>query len=146
MVNTNKLLNLYRNNKNKMTCFWDGILKYLTPIMINNYLNENLTEKPDPKSLMILLKKHSVKTPDIKWNGCILTEKQLIENIEWISNLKPETINQGYDCSICDPCLLLLSHLFRVNIIHNYNGHIMKYENNKANITWNFASNYGHFW
>ena len=87
----------------------------------------------------------STEDSSITWNGETLTKKQLQENYDHIIDFNPNTIGNGYDCSVCDPFLLLVCYLFNVNIDHNYNGYLMKYRaNNNARIL-RFSSNTGHF-
>ena len=76
------------------------------------------------------------------------TEKQLVENYDWVKSFDITQINQGYWCSICDPFLSLISELYCINIEHNYNGFLMKYTNqeNLENKTIYVSSDKGHFW
>ena len=74
-----------------------------------------------------------------------LSKKQLQENYHHIIEFNPNTINSGYDCSICDPFLFLVSHLFQVDINHDYNGHLMRYRVPNSFKLLNFRSNTGHF-
>ena len=66
-------------------------------------------------------------TENIKCNDEYLTELQLIENFEWIKNIRKPL--KGYDCSTCDPLFFLVCQLYNVSIHHNYNGHMIKYQN-----------------
>tara|TARA_B100000989_G_C19148020_1_gene306192 strand:- start:148 stop:504 length:357 start_codon:yes stop_codon:yes gene_type:complete len=115
-----------------MTCFWDNLRKGLN-LKISN--NEFIT----------FLKKNNTKDINLQWNNKNLTKKQLEENYEHIKNYNIKTIYRGYDCSICDPFLILICKLYKININHNYNGHIMKYRKNKKFKILNFKSNRGHF-
>ena len=134
-----------------MTCFWDAILQRLTQKDFNNFEKRNgvcISKHSSNSNFVRLLKNFAEKTPDILWNGDKLREKELEENYTHIIEFNPNTINNGYDCSISDPFLFLVCHLFRVNIDHNYNGNLMKYrlENNNENPRLlRFSSNTGHF-
>ena len=131
-----------------MTCFWKGILLILPLCHINKALKINLDIKPAPNDFVILLKNNAIMSVDVKWNNEPLTQKLMEENLDWVSNYKVEGINQGHDCSTCDPFLLLISQLFCVDIQHNYNGNYITYTNSKNlnGLILNFMSNTGHFW
>jgi hypothetical protein len=124
-----------------MTCFWDGILKRLS----NEDFKKFNINKPRNKDFVVFLKNHNTKTTNVKWNNEKLTEKQLEENITHIKDFNVKSIGGGYLCSTCEPFLFLVSHLFNVNINHNYCGHVMKYRINDKNRILNFKSNKGHF-
>jgi hypothetical protein len=85
-------------------------------------------------------------TTSVLWNGQVLSEKQLEENIEHIKSYKITQAHSGYWCSSCDPFLLLICELFDVNINHKYMSTNIKYTKDKANKTLYFASNRNHFW
>ena len=124
-----------------MTCFWDGILKRLS----NEDFKKFNINKPRNKDFVVFLKNHNTKTTNVKWNNEKLTEKQLEENFTHIKDFNVKSIGGGYLCSTCEPFLFLVSHLFNVNINHNYCGHVMKYRINDKNRILNFKSNKGHF-
>lgn len=125
-----------------MTCFWNAIISKLS-IIHDITINR-------PKDMVSMLKEKSkiVIHYDVLWNDQILTDILIKENIEWISNYNLDTINNGHDCSICDPFLILISHIFIINIIHNYCGNIIKYTNinNLNGDILCFESNTNHFW
>lgn len=131
-----------------MTCFWDGIIKAFNPIDFHKALGIN--RKPSSKELVMLLKKYNKPTTDIGCNGIKLTKKQLKENMAWIKELDENNIRSGYFCSGCDPFLLLVAQLFGINIIHQYNGHNIYYNNRATKVskvnTKVFGSNSRHFW
>lgn len=56
----------------------------------------------------------------------------------------PNDANNGYLCSSCEPVMLLTCYLFNVNINHNYNNHLMKYQTKEATRTLTFRSNRSH--
>lgn len=110
----------------------------------------NINEKPRPIQFVKLLKNNVVKTHNVLWNGQKLTQLELDENLTAIKEFQENSINRGYYCSCCDPFLLLICQLFKVNIIHNYNKTQIKYTyigNSNKNIpTLKFSSDRGHFW
>lgn len=131
-----------------MTCFWDGLLKALH---INHFKitfpQFSFRTKPRPREFIALLKYNSVPTQDVMWNGQHLKFRDMKDNFDAIFELDAERIHNGYLCSISDPYLFLVSQLFMVNIVHNYNGSTMRYTFNGPNYgTLNFQSDRGHFW
>ena len=118
-----------------MTCFWDGIRSKL------NISTDNVT-------LIRELKNKNQKIKEIYWNSNTepLTDKQAEENYEHINSFNEHAINDGYDCSCCDPFLILISYLYNINIEHNYNGVVINYINHNHSNKINFYSDRGHFW
>lgn len=117
-----------------MTCVWDAIIKEF-----------NL--KISPLSLLSKIQSSNIKTTDVLWQGKELTKQVLQENIEWISALSSDQVLKGYYCSTCDPLLLLISQLYKVSILHIYNGHKIRYTNiHNPNKIIKFKSNNQHFW
>ena len=101
-----------------MTCFWNGILSSL----INDDFNKiGVDTKPNIKLFIELLKQKNAPTDNILWQNYKLTPKQIEENMEHIKSFDINTINSGYFCSTCDPFLLLIASVFKVNIEHKYN-------------------------
>ena len=131
-----------------MTCFWKSLLVALPYNKIKDTLNIN--EKPIPMKFVKLLKDNATKTPNILWNGKKLTQLELDENLTAIKEFQENSIHRGYHCSCCDPFLLLICQLFKVNIIHNYNKTQIKYtyigNSNESIPTLKFSSDRGHFW
>lgn len=123
-----------------MTCFWDGCINGLKQYnFIENYIS--------PKDFVEVLKENCVKTINVNWNSETLINKQLDENYYAIKTYNSNHINQGYDCSTCEPFLLLICELFRVNIEHDYCGSKIYYNyigNPRKTLT--FRSDRGHFW
>ena len=119
-----------------MTCFWDGLRKGLQLDISNNDLIDSLKQHNK-------LKEQS----NILWNNIEFSKKQLQENHLHIVDFNINTIHSGYDCSICDPFIILICQLYQVNINHNFNGYLMKYTHNIENNykTVEFKSNKGHF-
>lgn len=105
--------------------------------------------KPTPVHFVNLLKQNAIITDNVLWNGQELKELELTENLERIKELNIKSIQRGYDCSACDPFLLLICQLFHVKIHHKFHRVMMKYypkdTNEKTKII-NFGSNKGHFW
>ena len=97
-----------------MTCFWDGIRSKLN---INTNNSDFISD----------LKNKNNKRHEIKWNNIEFTKKQLEENYQHIKDFDEKNISNGYDCSVCDPFLILICDLFNISIIHNFNGFIINY-------------------
>ena len=129
-----------------MTCFWDGIINQLRP---EDYARIGFNPPANAHELVILLKHFNRKTPCVRWNDTTLTAKQMEENLEHINSFNSNSIHNGYDCSICDPFLLLVTDLFEVEVRHRYLGvHMMKYQpciNVKTRRVIRFTSDSGHF-
>ena len=116
-----------------MTCFWDGLIKALK------------YEKNDPVELIKHLKKRNRKTKTIKWNNISLSTQLLKENFESIKNYDIKKRFNGYDCSACDPFLMLVSDVFRVDISFMFNGVLIIYQNPKSKTTINVRCSNSHF-
>lgn len=133
-----------------MTCFWDGLLSKITIGEINKALSpECQFITISREKFIMLLVENCTTTYNVTWNSSFIPEQEMRENMEWIRGYNIRQIIQGHQCSSCDPFLLLICQLFNVNIIHNYNGHIIKYVNIKEinrKKTLNFESDSGHFW
>ena len=135
------------NLKTLHNCFWDAILSKITPEMIKERFGTDFDTKYRIRDFINLLKEKSIKTVNVGWNGNKLTDKEMEENLLWISEYNILDVVDGHNCSICDPFLLLVCELFNVNIHHNYNGTLIKYTNtNSGSKTIYFNSNPTHFW
>ena len=131
-----------------MSCFWDAIL---TKLKIEDFKDKlNYSGKPNTQQFVELLQKHNRITENILWNSKLLTKKQCEENYEHIKNYQSSKVSQGYDCSICDPFLILICELFIININHIYLGNKIDYTNKKNvfnnNYTITIQSDKGHMW
>ena len=130
-----------------MSCFWDAILN---KIKIDDFNKLNYSGNPGPKEFADLLKKQNRITENVLWNSQLLTKQQCKENYEHIQNYQSSQVNQGYDCSICDPFLILICELLNININHTYLGNKIDYTNKKNvfnnNYTINIQSDKGHMW
>ncbi len=129
-----------------MACFWKGLLTGLPHNKIKDIFNVN--QKPRPIEFVKLLKNNAIKTENVLWNGQKLTLQELDENLVAIQELDESSIHRGYYCSCCDPFLLLVCQLFKININHNYNKTLIKYtyDTNENIPTLKFSSDRGHFW
>ena len=126
-----------------MTCFWDGILQSLD----NDDFRKVGITKLQIKPFIQFLKKKNTKNITTIWNGEKLTSKQCDENYQHIANYNIDSIYGGYDCSGCDPFLILVTQIFLLNTIHNYMGHKISYMSD-GNVckNVNYGSNRGHFY
>jgi hypothetical protein len=125
-----------------MTCYWDGLLRSLD--------HEDLTLLNSNKNInninfILLLKKNNKLCENVKWQNIFLSKKLLEENYEMIKGFNENNINQGYDCSSCDPFMILLCELFKININYDYNGNNIQYMIDNSRKTINYKSNQSHF-
>lgn len=130
-----------------MTCFWDGLISKLTLNEINKHLADRTLSSVPPAEFVNMLKARSAKSrpDDVLWNGQPLTDKLMQETAEWIAEYNVAKIGDGHDCSICDPFLIMICHIFMVCIEHNYLGHKITYTNTNGGRVLNFGSNNSHF-
>ena len=127
-----------------MSCFWDTLIKKINKNDINNILK---LENINPKDFSNALKRENIKIENVTWKNENLTEKQIQENYDHIKDYDINTVNNGYLCSCCDPFLLLITELFKIKIIHDYNKNKVLYENKKeCKYSININSNNGHMW
>ena len=122
-----------------MSCFWDSILKKLNKNDLQKYKIHNNQE------LVTYLKNNNCSTDNVLCNNQKLSNKQKEENKEHIQCYQTNTISQGYLCSTCDPFIILICEIFKVNINHNYNNIIINYTIKNSRKTLNFKSNKSHF-
>lgn len=126
-----------------MTCFWDGIMNSL-----GNDDRELLGLRDRSiYSLIDILKNKNCKTTNLKWQGKVLSNNEINQNIEHIKNYNKNIAPNGYLCSTCDPFLALLSYILNKVIVFNYCGHKIEFEpiNSKPQ-RYYYRCNTGHFW
>ena len=128
-------------------CFWNGILCKLNDEdykFANFYFNKSKDNRA--VSLIEQLKSKNLKTNKIQWQNTLLSKKEINENYVHINDFQIDSINKGYDCSTCDPFLLLLAEIFHLEIVHQYCGHDILYKSENPRRRVLFYSNRGHFW
>lgn len=136
-----------------MTCFWTGILKQLNKLD-NDLINQVFGVKPiNVSHLNELIKKISgdenTNTNQVIWQKENISSQMMKENKERIASIDVKQINHGYLCSSCDPVLILLCQLMKMDIDHKFCNVLVKYEyigNDKRSELMQFYSNRGHFW
>ena len=114
-----------------MTCFWDS-------------LRSKLNIRSDNISFISHLQHHNRET-SVLWNDTPLKLMELQENYYHVKKYDTSTIHNGYLCAACDPFLLLISDLYRVQIYNNYNGHVMVYTPDVIEKVLHFHSSTTHF-
>lgn len=129
-------------------CFWNGILSKLNNEDLKfAHFNFNQTKRQNKIIYFIeQLKEKNVKTNKIQWQNTLLSKKEINENYSHINDFQIDSINKGYDCSTCDPFLLLLAEIFQLEILHQYCGHDILYKSENPRRRVLFYSNRGHFW
>ena len=124
-----------------MTCVWDALAKKI-PFDTKKNKKKNISID----KLFHTLKENNKLTTDILCNNQELTQKQLQEGFERINSLKFSKINNGYDCSTCDPLLMLVAQNYNISIIHHFMDVKIVYKNkNFPNKVIYFSSSYNHF-
>ena len=123
-----------------MSCFFDSITASLN-IDELRFLNC----KRYSLDVIIKLKSLNRLTPNVTWQNAMLTNQLQKENYEHIQNYKEDTFRNGYYTSSCDPFLLLLSELFRWNIIFYYCNNIINIKHNNPLRTVKFRASSSHF-
>ena len=124
-----------------MTCFWDGILSSLND---KDFLKHKSRFPKSVSELINFIKNHNTIPENIKWNNNQLSLHELQEHYNAIEEINISDINNGYLCSTCDSVLLLISYLFKIDIVHTYvnNNMIYKGENNMHTIFYNSSSSH----
>jgi len=116
-----------------MACFCNSIIESLNKTDLDTL---NIKKFRNPLSLVLFLKVKNCNTSDVLWNNEPLSDKQMEENKQAIENYNHRNIYSGYFCSTFEPILFLISHLFKVNIEHNYNNVHIKYVNYTGDYKW----------
>lgn len=120
-----------------MSCFWNGLIKTLE-------LNTT------PYKFVEEIKERNCEVSKVSWKSkneqTELTQQQKQENFQAIQELKPSSVNNGYDCSTFDPVLFLVSELYYVNIDHYYNSNLIQYIHKDGTRKITLHSNRGHLW
>ena len=126
-----------------MTCFWDHILKSLNKEdlqMIDlNYPTTNT-------SFIDSLQKNNKLCVNVTWQNKSFKKQLLEENLLMVKEFNSQNINKGYDCSTCDPFLILLSELLKVDIDHLYQDILIQYRVKDSRKLLNFKSTSSHFY
>lgn len=127
----------------KNLCFWLGLLNKLSNDDFQYAFNQ---DKPNIDSFINLLMDNNTYTDNVKWQYNYLSSNELKENFKHIRHFDKTMINKGYYCSSCDPFLLLITHLFNIELIHNYCGNSIIYSSKNPRKKLIFFANSHHFW
>ena len=127
-----------------MSCFWDTTIKKVNAEDMKNILKiTNAT----PKTFSNALKNENIKVEHVLWMSNELTVKERQENFDHIKEYDISTTTNGYLCSICDPFLLLVVELFKIEIIHHFHGILINYKySTECKYTITLHSDKGHMW
>ena len=118
-----------------MSCFWNAIIRETKQYQVDKPRNAN--------QLIAFLKQNNTKCIGVTWNSETLTDKFLDECFVSIQDM-PDKAGNGYLCSSCEPVMILICYLFKLNINHSYCNNLMKYQINDSIATISFKSNKGH--
>lgn len=125
-----------------MTCVWEGLMEGLRKYKL-------IEQRTKLDTFVQHIKKNNVRVSSVTCNGQLLTRQQIEENYDRIRSIKK--ISNGYNCSACDPLLILICYIYHINIVHKLHGHAIEYcIHNSADShvlrTLFFGSDDGHFW
>lgn len=126
-----------------MTCFWDGIMSSLDDIDFNLL---GFYKHTSIRNFITCLKQKNCKTNNVEWNGELLSEQLLTENMLAVENYNIDEISNGHLTSSCDYFLCLLCEILRIKIVHVFMNTVIVYSNIKQNTkTIKFGSTNSHF-
>ena len=107
-------------------------------------LGDSLLEMYSKKEIKEFLKTSSNFYPSSKTYFLLATGGK-DENFHHIKDYKPKSAKNGYLCGTCDPFLILLSEVLKIDIEHTFLGNLIHYKND-GHKTYAFGSNRGHFY
>ena len=123
-----------------MSCFWNALIRETNSSHYKRYQSD----KPDnPNQLIAFLKQNNTKCIGVTWNSEDLTDQFLNECFDTIKDMGDKAGN-GYLCSSCEPIMILICYLFKLDIDHKYCTNLMKYRINDSIGKLSFRSNKGH--
>ncbi len=126
-----------------MTCFWDGILWSLHPTDLNVVLGFGLQTRPPITDFVTALAQHASMTPNVTWKGASISEREQIENLAHVQNLQLSL--DGYDCAACEPVMVLVCELFRVELVVQTPHGTFTYKHPESRARLRFGQWPGHF-
>lgn len=125
-----------------MTCVWKGLLACLEK---KDFTQFGLNKKPNELEFVRFLKTKNRICYNVTWQEEKLSKKFLDECFNAVKIFDEKSIRRGYLCSTCDPFILLVCELFKVNLSHIYCGHKIIYKTNGSSRAFKVRSNRGHF-
>lgn len=100
---------------------------------------------PSVTRLITSLKSKNLCVCDVKWQGERIAHKLSNEHCKHIHAYDPRDAPNGYLMGSCDPFLVLLAHILKVNIRFNFAGNTINYTTSDAKRVLNFSSSKTHF-
>ncbi len=97
-----------------MTCFWTGLVTALNRVLRPE---DQIRDLP---TFIRSLQSQNLAVTSVVWNGEVISDQFNRENQKAIGALNSTQIQNGYDCSSCDPVLLLVAQLYDVDVEHLY--------------------------
>lgn len=134
-----------------MSCVWDGIRDAIRhdygscpDVDLRHVLSYRLKSAHLPNFFVL----NNQKCDEVTVNGEDITEQFKLECRTTIESLTNYPIHSGYLCSTCDPLLMLVCQIFKVEIRHtHFNGTTTVYSHkDKGRCIYHFESNRTHFW
>jgi hypothetical protein len=109
-----------------MSCFWDALIRELQE---EDYKLLGMDKGAiTPRHFATRLQQLSPNTFVLsKWQGANLSEQLRRENAQAIASFDVSSVHNGYLCGVCDPFLLLITHLVGVHIRHAMGSSVIEY-------------------
>ena len=123
-----------------MSCFWNAIIRETKQSQYKQY---GYQKPKNANELIGFLKQNNTKCKGVTWNSEELTNQFLDECQQSIKEMHDRAEN-GYLCSSCEPVMILICYLFKMDIDHKYNGNLMKYRIRSPIGKLSFRSNKSH--
>lgn len=128
-----------------MTCVWNSLIAGLRDEDLTRVLGVRKAQaQVHPHLFVEGLKKVNRPTMGVRWQGGLLTSKELKENKEWIDNYNVAGIQNGHLTSSSDPFMHLVAEVFQVSIRHNYRGHEIRFDPARPQYVVRVSSSHGH--
>ena len=125
-----------------MTCVWKGLLNCLDE---SDFAKFGMNKKPKELEFVRFLKSKNRLCHNVTWQHENLSNQFLDECFKAVKVFDEHSIRRGYFCSTCDPFIILVCELFKVDVVHLYCGFNILYKNRGSTRTFKVRSNKGHF-
>lgn len=107
-----------------MTCVWKALITGLH--------RARKIENVSPLAFVQKLQRLNTQASDVQINGKTLQKQEIEENLRHISQFDVQSIRNGYLCSAWDPFLILVCHVYKVDIRHMFHNTLVRFHVPKA--------------